>query len=111
MTKRKLRYSGLGLAVFTAGAIVACGGDDGGTPGGTAGAGAGGKPGIAGAPATAGAQPTAGAAGSVTAGAGGGGSAGSPGFACGTTMPTAALITDFSNLTPSTTNAGDYTFA
>lgn len=122
MTKRNLRYSGLGLAVLTVGAIAACSSDNN-TPGGTAGGGngtAGGHStaGAGGASATAGATGTTAGATGTTAGApgtaGGTGTAGaggaSTGFACANTMPTAALITDFSNLMPSTTSTGNYTF-
>ena len=119
MTKRKLRYSGLGLAALTLGAIAACSSTDNTTtPGGTAGSG------TAGAHTTAGAGGTAGVAGASTAGTGaagtgtagtgtagtGTGGAGS-GFACANTAPTAALITDFSNLVANATSAGNYTFA
>jgi hypothetical protein len=117
MTNRILRYSGLGLAVLTAGAMVACGSDDPGTPGGTAGkasggassGGAGGSIGsTAGTTATAGsATAGSGTAGSATAGSGGTGGAG---FACANTLPTAALITDFSNLVPAT-SGNNFTFA
>jgi len=113
MTNRKLRYSGLGLAVLTAGALAACGSDEntpaGGAGSGSAGAHAGGAGGSA---ATAGAAPT---AGSGTAGAAAGaaptaGGGGSAGFACAGTKPTASLITDFSNLVANPMNAGNYTF-
>jgi len=113
MTNRKLRYSGLGLALFTAGAMAACSSDEPATPPGTAGTGSGGAPGTAGgtaagAPGTAGAGVAGSAAGAApTAGTGGGTSAG---FACQNTMPTAALITDFSNLVANPTSAGNYTF-
>jgi len=116
MTKRKLRYTGLGLAALTLGAIAACSSTDNTTtPGGTAGsgtagahttAGAGGTPGVAGASTAGTSAAGTGTAGTGTAGTGGGGS----GFACAATAPTAALITDFSNLTPNATSAGNYTF-
>ena len=116
MTNRILRYSGLGLAVLTAGAMVACGSDDPGTPGGVAGkasggassGGSGGGVGVAGSGTAGSGTAGSGTAGSATAGSGGSGGAG---FACAGTLPTAALITDFSNLVASTTSTGNYTFA
>ncbi|HKO52531.1 MAG TPA: hypothetical protein VJV79_32710, partial [Polyangiaceae bacterium] len=115
MTNRNMRYSGLGLALLTAGAIAACSSDPA-TPSGGAGNGAGGAPGGAGAPAVSGAPGTAGAgvagaaAGAApTAGSGTGGTG--SGFACAGTLPTSPVITDFSNLVASTTNPGSFTFA
>ena len=111
MTKRIFRYSGLGLALLTAGAIAACSSSDGGTPAaagsGAGGAHAGGAAGAsAGAPA-AGAGVAGSAAGAApTAGNGGAGA----GYACAGTVPTSAVITDFSNLTPNADNPGNYKF-
>ncbi|MEI9938546.1 MAG: hypothetical protein WDO69_15115 [Pseudomonadota bacterium] len=115
MTNRNLRYSGLGLAVFTAGAIAACSSSDPGTPSAAAGSGSGGAHagGAGGAPSTAGANTTAGSAGTGTAGTGtaGAGTGGTgPGFSCANTKPTDAVITDFSNLVANPTTAGQYTF-
>jgi hypothetical protein len=117
MTNRILRYSGLGLAVLTAGAMVACGSDDPGTPGGTAGkasggatsGGSGGGTSVAGSATAGSATAGSGTAGSATAGSGGSGGA-APGFVCAGTKPTAALITDFSNLVPATAG-NNFTFA
>jgi len=113
MTKRKLRNSGLGLAVLTLGAIAACSSDNTGTtPPGGAGSGTGGAgtAGSAGVPAAAGTA-AGGAAGAATAGGAGTGAGGaSPGFACAATAPTSAVITDFSNLVANSTSAGNYTF-
>ena len=108
MTKRILRYSGLGLAVFAAGAIVACSSSDepigptaGASAGGAKTAGAGGA--SAGTPSVAGGGTTASAG---TAGA----AAGSAGFACVGTKPTSALITEFADLVAHPTQMGDYAF-
>ena len=114
MTNRKLRYSGLGVALITVGAIAACSSSDSGNPAAVAGSGSGGahsggaggaaagNPGTAGsgiAGSAAGAGPTAGAGGAAT------------GFACTGTLPTAALITDGSNLVlDPTSTTGDYSF-
>jgi hypothetical protein len=121
MTKRFLRYSGLGLAVLTVGAIAACGSDSPSNPGGSAGstptAGApsgGGATAGAGAPSlgggtsqagagTAGGTSTAGAAGTGTGGAG-------AGFACAGTKPASPKITSFDDLVANPTNVGNYTF-
>jgi len=119
MTKRKLRYSGLGLAVLTVGAIAACSSsDNNGTPGGGGSGhggsghsgGAGGTPGVGGGLAAGGSNTAGtGTGGSATAGTGTGGA--SSGFACANTAPTNALITDFSNLVASTDAPGQFTFA
>jgi hypothetical protein len=109
MTNRILRFSGLGLAVLTAGAMVACGSDDPTPAPGTAGKGSGGASsgGSAGSVGVAGIAGTGtagtGTAGTGTAGTGGGGA----GFACAGTLPTAALITNFTGLVAS---GADYTF-
>ncbi len=113
MTNRKLRYSGLGLAALTVGAIAACS-SDGGTPagggaapgtGGTSSGGGssntGGTPAAAGTPGTAGTSATAGSAGtSATGGSGGAGA----GFACTGAKLTNPLITGFTNPTASGAN-------
>jgi len=115
MTKRKLRYSGLGLAVLTVGAIAACSSDNtggGGGGGGTGPKGGSSSGGSAGTIAAAGNTATGGSnaagtgtGGSATAGTGAGGS---PGFACANTMPMCALITDGTNLLPHPTMAGNF---
>jgi hypothetical protein len=123
MTKRFLRYSGLGLAVLTVGAIAACGSDSPSNPGGSAGstptAGApsgGGATAGAGAPSLGGGTSQAGAStagGTSTAGAAGTGTGGAgAGFACVGTKPASALITSFADLVPTTdpATAGNYTF-
>ncbi len=118
MTNRKLRYSGLGLVVLTAGAIAACGSSDSGPPVATAGSGTGGAHAGSGGAAGASTAGTAGSAGLGVAGsaagaaptAGGGGAAGGTGYPCAGTIPTSAVITDFSNLVASTTSTGQYTF-
>ena len=118
MTKRKLRYSGLGLAVLMVGAVAACssdntGGGGGGGSGPTAGSNSGGKPGTGGAggsTSTGGSNATAGTGtgGSSTAGTSAGGTAG---FACTNTMPACGLITDGTNLVVNATRAGDFTLS
>ena len=120
MSKRILRYSGLGLAVLTAGAIAACSSDNSGTPGsggssagaksGGAGGASAGTPGVAGAN-TAGAN-TAGASTGGASGAGTAGGGGGAGYVCGTGKPASALITEFADLVASTdpNNVGNYTF-
>ncbi len=124
MTKRNLRYAGLGLAVLTVGALAACGSSDAPTtttpPAGTAGAHTGGATGTAGAGTpTAGASTGTAGAGTGTAGAGTGtagagtGTAGAgtgAGFACVGNKPTAPLITSFADLVANPTTAGSYTF-
>src|SRR4051812_9862155 len=107
MTKRFLRYSGLGLAVLTVGAIAACGSDNPASPGGSAGSSAAGAHagGAAGTPASAG-QP--GSAGSGTAGTGTGGAA--AGFSCVGAKPASATLTEFADLVPNPMNAGNYSF-
>ena len=113
MTKRNLRYAGLGLAVLTVGALAACGSSDSPTtptPGSTAGAHSGGATGTAGAPAgTAGTPAGTAGAGTGTAGATGGAGAASTSFACTGTKPTAALITSFASPAAAAT-AGNFTF-
>ncbi|HYQ00168.1 MAG TPA: hypothetical protein VER96_15940 [Polyangiaceae bacterium] len=113
MTKRKLRYSGLGLAVLMIGAVAACSSDNsnpggGGGSGPTAGTHSGGTgPGTGGAPGTGGSNvggtSTGGSA--TTAGTSAGGSAG---FACTNTMPACASITDGANLVSDASRAGDF---
>jgi len=116
MTNRILRYSGLGLVVLTAGAIAACSSsDDPSNPPGTAGtsaggASSGGKGGVAGVGGTPTTGGTPGVAGGAGTPAGGGSGGAAPGFACAGLKPTAALITDFSNLVANPTSAGNYTF-
>jgi len=120
MTKRKLRYSGLGLAVLMVGAVAACSSDD--NTGGPGGGGTGPKGGSnsggsAGTVVATGGNLAAG--GSNSAGTGTGGSAptagsnsgGSAGFACTNTMPACALITDGTNLVANPTRAGDFTLS
>ncbi|MEO6603217.1 MAG: hypothetical protein ABIQ16_25255, partial [Polyangiaceae bacterium] len=109
MTKRFLRYSGLGLSVLTVGAIAACGTSDSGGPNSGAGSSAAGAPaggqtaggGTAGA--STGGSTNAGAAGTVTGGAG-------AGFACVGTKPTSPLITEFADLLADPKNVGNYSF-
>jgi|GEM_PF-1182516 len=110
MANRVLRYSGLGLAVFTAGAIAACGGSDDntGTPGGVAGKPAGTGGASAGASSTtAGTTSTGGS--TATAGSAGTGGV-SAGFSCVGNKPATNSITDFTDLVANPTNAGNFTF-
>jgi len=115
MANRVLRYSGLGLAVFTAGAIAACGGSDdntgtpggvAGTPTGTGGASAGAPSTTAGTTSTAGSTSTGGSAGTGTGGSGGG----SAGFTCVGNKPASPTITEFADLVANTTSPGNFTF-
>ena len=126
MTIRISRYTGLGLALLTAGGIAACANsDDTNTPGGGAGnssagahtGGAGGGFVSGGAPGSAGnntaGSNTAGssAAGSGTAGTGTAGAGGAgAGYACAGTKPGSALITEFADLVANPASAGNYTF-
>jgi len=109
--------------VLTVGAIAACSSsDNNGTPGGAGTSAAGSHSGGSSGSGTAGTGTAGtgtagtgtagtGTAGTGTAGTGTAGTGGaSAGFACANTMPTAALITDFSNLVASTTSTGNYTF-
>ena len=108
MTKRILRYSGLGLAVFAAGAIVACSSSD--EPGGaSAGASAGGAK-TAGAGGASAGTPSVGGGGTTASAGTAGAAAGSAGFACLGTKPASALITEFADLVAHPTQMGDYAF-
>src|SRR6185369_16891088 len=116
MTKRKLRYSGLGLAVLMVGAVAACSSDNTGTNPGGGGSGPKGGSSAGGSAGTVAAAGNVAAGGSNTAGTGTGGSStagtgtggASAGFACANTMPACALITDGTNLLPHPTQAGNF---
>jgi hypothetical protein len=117
------RYHGLWLVLFTAGSIAACsstgdggGGDDDGnnnksgsstggtglTTAGTPGAGGVGKAGSS----TGGS----GTSGSATGGTGTGGSGGASSTACAGMKPSSSLVTEFMDLMPNATSAGQFTF-
>src|SRR3954453_2013939 len=112
MTKRNLRYAGLGLGVLAVSAMAACGSDDNTTTPpvatagakATAGASPGGGTSVAGTPGVAGGTSVAGT------GTGGGATGGAPGtgYACAGVKPASSLITEFADLTANPTMAGDY---
>ncbi|MET0789927.1 MAG: hypothetical protein ABW061_00270, partial [Polyangiaceae bacterium] len=116
MTQRILRYSALGLAVLTVGAMAACGSSD--SPAPTNNTTAGAAPGTAGSgnagaanPGTAGATANAGStgstAGSANAGASSGGGSAGAGFTCAGGKPAAPLITEFADLVANPTSTGN----
>jgi hypothetical protein len=121
------RYYGLWVVLFAVGSVAACsssgGGDDdggnnntgksGGSTGGS-GLNVGGTPGSGGSGTGGSGTSGSGTSGSATGGdsvGGSGGAGGGTGFACAGMMPTAPLITEFADLMPNATNAGQFIFA
>lgn len=122
MSTKASRFYGFGLAFVAVSAFAACSSEDDPNPnknnnnntgGSSAGSGTAGTAPKAGTTSTTGGSGTAGSgtAGSGTSGSGTGGSGGAANsFPCAGMKPTAPLITDFSDLTPNATNAGQFTF-
>ena len=131
MSIKASRFYGIGLTLLTVASFAACsssGGDDTGNTGtgGTGNSTAGTKTNVAGTTTTTGgtgistggtgtttAGTAAGGTGTTTAGTGTGGSGGGStgaGFACAGKKPAAPLITEFADLAPNATSAGQFTF-